>query len=125
MVKRRLKTVDEILDSLEPEKKTITEKVRSIVKNTIPDTAEIVRRGRITYGLNDKDFLSIRNDRSQVDLLFLCGSTYPSRLLKGSGMGKDLMYIKVKNMSDLDESELVRLLKEAERIARQALAKGR
>ena len=120
MVKRRLKTVDEILDRLEPEKKTITEKVRSMVKNTIPDTAEIVRRGRITYALNDKDFLSIRNDQSKVDLLFLCGSTCPSRLLKGSGMGKDLMYIKVKNMSDLDESELVRLLKEAERIAIQA-----
>jgi hypothetical protein len=120
MVKRRLKTVDEILGSLEPEKKTITEKVRSIVKNTIPAAAEIVRRGRITYGLNDKDFLSIRNDRSQVDLLFLCGPTCSSRLLKGSGMGKDLMYIKVRNMSDLDESELVRLLKEAERIARQA-----
>jgi hypothetical protein len=66
MVKRRLKTVDEILGSLEPEKKTITEKVRCIVRNTIPNAAEMVRRGRITYGLNDQDFLSIRNDRSQV-----------------------------------------------------------
>jgi hypothetical protein len=35
-------------------------------------------------------------------------------------MGKDLMYVKVRNMSDFDESEFVRLLKEAERIARQA-----
>jgi len=119
MLKRRLKTVDEILDSLEPEKKTITEKFRRIVKNTIPGTAEIVRRGRITYVLNDKDYLSIRNDRSHVDLLFLCGGKCASHLLKGSGMGKDLMYIEVRNMSDFDESEIVRLLKEAERIARQ------
>ena len=118
MVKLNKKTVDEILSNLEPGRKEITEKFRSMVKNTIPDATEIVRRGRITYILNGKDFLSIRTAQSHVDMLFVCGTTCDSRLLKGNGMGKDLMYIEVRNMSDFDESELTRLLKEAERIAR-------
>jgi len=117
MVKRKLKTVDGILDSLEPEKKAITEKFRHIVKNTIPDTAEIVRRGRITYVLNNKDFLSVRIAQSHVDLLFLCGTKCASNLLKGTGTGKDLRHVEVRNISDFNETELVRLLKEAERIA--------
>jgi hypothetical protein len=37
--------------------------------------------------------------------------------LKGTGTGRDLRHIEVRNMSDFDENELVRLLKEAERIA--------
>ena len=117
MVKRKLKTVDEILNSLEPEKKAITEKFRRIVKNTIPDAAEIVRRGKITFVLNNKDFLSVRTAQSHIDLLFLCGTKCTSNLLKGTGTGKDLRHVEVRNISDLNETELVRLLKEAERIA--------
>jgi len=117
MVKSKLKTVDEILGSLELEKKTITEKFRRMVKNTIPDATEIVRCGRITYVLNNKDFLSIRTARSHVDLMFLCGAKCASHLLKGSGTGTDLMHVEIRNMSDFDETELARLLKEAERIA--------
>jgi Domain of unknown function (DU1801) len=117
MVKRKLKTVDEILDSLEPEKEAITEKFRRMVKNTIPDTAEIVRRGKITFVLNNKDFLSIRAAQSHVDLLFLCGTKCTSNLLKGTGTGKDLRHVEVRNISDFNETELVRLLKEAERLA--------
>ena len=117
MVKSKLKTVDEILGSLETEKKAITEKFRDIVKKTIPDATEIVRRRRITYVLNNKDFLSIRTAQSHVDLLFLCGAKCASHLLKGSGTERDLRHVEVRNMSGFDESELVRLLKETERIS--------
>ena len=117
MAKSKLKTVDEILGSLETEKKAITEKFRDIVKKTIPDATEIVRRRRITYVLNNKDFLSIRTAQSHVDLLFLCGAKCASHLLKGSGTGRDLRHVEVRNISGFDESELVRLLKEAERIS--------
>ena len=118
MVKRRTNTVDEILSNLEPGRKEITEKFRSMVKNTIPRVTEIVRRGKITYVLNGKDFASIRTTQSHVDLLFVCGTTCDSYLFKESGSRRDdLRHVKIKNMSDLDESELVRLLKEAERIA--------
>ena len=113
MVKLNKKTVDEILSNLEPGRKEITEKFRSMVKNTIPDATEIVRRGRITYILNGKDFLSIRTSQSHVDLLFVCGTTCSSRLLTGRGSVNEPSHVKIKNMSDFDESELIRLLKEA------------
>ena len=118
MVKRRTNTVDEILSGLEPERKEITEKFRSMVKNTIPNATEIVRRGRIAYVLNGKDFLSIRTTQSHIDLLFVCGTTCDSHLLTGRGSESEPRHIKIKNMSDFDESELMRLLKETERIAK-------
>ena len=52
MVKQRTNTMDEILSGLEPERKEVTEKFRSMVKNTIPEATEIVRRGRIAYVLH-------------------------------------------------------------------------
>jgi hypothetical protein len=116
MVKSRKKTIDEILGSLESEKKEITEKFRRIVKNVIPVSTEIVKRGKITYVLNGKDFLSIRTTSSHVDLLFLCGTRCASQLLKGRGSGRDMKHVEIKNISDFDESELVRLLKDAERV---------
>ena len=118
MVKRRTNTVDEILNNLEPGRKEITEKFRSMVKNTIPEATEIVRRGRITYVLNGKDFLSIRTSQSHVDMLFVCGTTCDSRLLTGRGSESEPRHVKIKNMSDFDESELIRLLRESERIAK-------
>ncbi len=118
MVKRRTNTMGEILSSLEPERKEITEKLRSMVKNTIPDANEIIRHGRITYVLNGKDFLSIRTTQSHVDMLFVCGTTCDSRLLTGRGSESEPRHVKIKNMSDFDEPELIRLLKEAERIAK-------
>jgi hypothetical protein len=118
MVKRREKTVDEILSDLEPRRKEITEKFRLMVKKTVPDATEIVRRGRIAYVLNGKDFLSIRTAQSHVDLLFVCGTTCDSRLLTVRGSESELRHVKIKNMSDFDESEFMRLLKEAERIAK-------
>jgi hypothetical protein len=118
MVKLNKKNVDEILSNLDPERKEITEKFRSMVKNTIPDATEIIRRGRITYILSGKDFLSIRTAKSHIDMIFVCGTTCNSRLLKGRGSETEPSQVKIQNMSDFDESELVRLLKEAERIAK-------
>jgi hypothetical protein len=116
MVKRVAKTVDEILSVLEAGRKEITEKFRSMVKNTIPDATEIVRRGNITYVLNGKDILSVRIAHSHVDLLFVCGTTCESPLLTGRGSKNEPRHIKIRNMRDFDESELMRLLKEAERV---------
>ncbi len=117
MVKRVARTVDEILSGLEPGRKEITEKFRSMIKDTIPDATEIVRRGNITYVLDGKDILSMRIAQSHVDLLFVCGTRCQSPLLTGRGSKGEPRHVKIKNMRDFDESELVRLLKEAERIA--------
>ena len=117
MVKRIAKTVDEILSGLGPPIKETTEKIRSLIERTLPDVTEIVRRGRITYILNGKDLVSVRPTQSHVDLLFVCGTTCGSRLLTGRGSKNEPSHVKIRNMRDLDESELIRLLKEAERVA--------
>jgi hypothetical protein len=117
MVKHFAKTVDEILSGLEPPRKETTEKIRSLIERTIPDATEIVRRGRITYILNGKDLVSVRPTQSHVDLLFVCGTTCGSRLLTGRGAKNEPRHVKIRNMIDLDESELIRLLKEAMRVA--------
>jgi hypothetical protein len=117
MVRRAAKTVDEILSSLEPARKETTETIRSMIKSTIPDATEIVRHGRITYVKKGKDLFSIRPTQSHVDLLFVCGTTCGSRLLTGRGTKNEPRHVKIRNMSDIDESELIRLLKEAERVA--------
>lgn len=117
MVRYRKKTTDEIMDGLGPENKEITEKLRRAVKNTIPDANETVKQGRITYVLNQKDFASIRITQSHVDLLFLCGTSCESHLLHGRGSVKDPRHVKINKLSELDDPEFKRLLKEAETTA--------
>jgi len=114
-MKKNTKTVDEILSDLEPPRKEAIEKTRLLIKSTIPNATERVRRGRITYVLNGKDLLSIRLTQSHVDLLFVCGTTCSSPLLTGRGSKNDHSHVKMRD--GLDESELIRLLKEAERVA--------
>ena len=116
-MRKHAKTVDEILSGLEPPRKEAIEKTRLLIKSTIPNATERVRRGRITYVLNGKDLLSIRPTQSHVDLLFVCGTTCGSPLLTGRGSKNEPAYVQIRNISSLDESELIRLLKEAERVA--------
>jgi len=116
-MKKNAKTVDEILSNLEPPRKEAIEKTRLLIKSTIPNATERVRRGKITYVLNGKDLLSIRLTQSHVDLLFVCGTTCGSPLLTGGGSKNDPAHVKLRGISGLDESELIRLLKEAERVA--------
>jgi hypothetical protein len=89
-----------------------------MVKNITPGATEIVRGGRIAYVLHGKDFLFIRPSQSHVELLFVCGTTCSSRLLTGRGSVGEPSHVTIKNMSDFNESELMRLLKDAERIAK-------
>jgi len=117
MVRYRKRTTDEIMDGLETENKEITEKLRRLVKNTIPDATETVKHGKITYVLNQKDFVTIRITQSHVDLVFLCGTSCESHLLHGRGSAKDPRHVKINKLSELDDSEFKRLLKEAETIA--------
>lgn len=117
VVKRKLRTVDEILDRLEPEQKEVANKLRSTIRATVQEVTETVRRGRITYVLNDKDFLSIRPTKSHVDLLLLCSFRCESHLLRGTGTGRDLRHVEIRTMKNFDEPELIRLIREAQRIA--------
>ena len=113
MVKSKSKTFEEILGKLSSKQKEIAEKVRAIIKNVLPDVVEIVRRGKITYVLNDKDFASISLYKDHVDLDLVAGTKVGSDLLKGRGTGKDVRHIKITTMKNVEEPEFTRLLRDA------------
>ncbi len=117
MVKSKPKTTEEVLSKFEPKQAEIAQKLRSIVKTALPDASETVRRGVITYILNDKDFATINSYEDHVDLGLFAGSRIDDEHLKGTGLGKDIRHIKIVSMKKLDEAEITRLLKEAAAVA--------
>ena len=117
MVKTKPKTADEIFSKVDDDKKLIAEKLRTFIKATLPKATEIVRRGRITYTLDGKDFAGIRLTKQHVDLLLMHGDSLSSPRLKGQGTIGDPKHIEVNTLKNFDENEAKRLLKEAAAIA--------
>ena len=117
MVKSKEKTIKEILNKLDLRQKEITEKLRSLIKKTVPDAVEMVRQGKITYAISGKDFAWISESKNHVDLDFVCGTRLGSVNLKGRGKGRDIRHIKINAVANIDKKELLRLLKEAAELA--------
>jgi hypothetical protein len=117
MVKSKPKTIEEILRKFEPDQTAIAERLRTIVKATLPKASETVRRGVITYVLDGKDFAMVRLFKDHVDLGLASGAKIDDKKLKGRGKGKDLRHIKIASSKTLNEAEITRLLKEAAAIA--------
>ena len=113
MVKSKPKTVEEALNKAQDKDKQVAYKLRILVRNVVPKAAEIVRRGRITYTLNEKDFAAIRLTQQHVDLLLFGGQRLSSSLLKGTGSLKDPRHIRVTALATFDQAEATRLLKDA------------
>jgi hypothetical protein len=113
MVKSKEKTVGEILNNLDLKQREITEKLRSLIRTTVPDAVEMVRQGKITYVLSGKDFAWISQSKDHVDLDFVCGTRLGSVHLKGRGKGKDIRHIEISTINNIDEKQLPRLLKDA------------
>ena len=116
MVKSKPKTVEEILNRLDLRQKEITEKLRSLIKRTVPEAVEMVKQGRITYGISGKDFAWISQSKDHVDVDFVCGARLGSADLKGRGKGKDIKHVEINSAHQMDEKELPRLLKAASEI---------
>ena len=66
MVNQR--TIDEILGILNPNQKETIQNLRVLIKNSVPETVELVKNGKITYKLGDKDFVWISHYQDHVDL---------------------------------------------------------
>jgi len=110
MVKSKPKTIEEILRKFEPEQNAIAEKLRSIIKTTLPDASETVRRGLITYIVKGKDFATISLFKDHVDLGLHVGNKLDDKKLKGTG---HIRHLKLVSLKYVEEAEITRLLKEA------------
>jgi len=113
MVKSKPKTIEEILGKFEPEQIVIAQRLRDIVKATLSDAEETVRRGVITYVLDNKDLVRVHLFKDHVDLGLLVGTRLDAKLLQGKGTTKDIRHVKIVTLKTINEAEIVRLLKEA------------
>jgi hypothetical protein len=113
MVNQR--TINEILGSLPPTQKETIQNLRVLIKNTVPETVELVKNGKITYKLGDKDFVWISHYQDHVDVEFAMGASLDSNLLKTRGVAEkndNLRHISIGNY-DRTKPELAKLLKQA------------
>lgn len=108
------KSVDAIIKNLNPQKKALAEKLRAIVKKTLPNAEETIKWGNITYLLDGKNLAWLLFYRDHVDLGFFMGAKLRSRLLEGTGKG--LRHIKVRTPANINVPEFSRLLKQAAKL---------
>jgi hypothetical protein len=113
MAKSKPKTIEEILRKFDPAQTAIAERLRNLVKATLPDALETVRRGVITYVVDGKDFATVHLFKNHVDLGLSSGAKIDDKRLKGTGEGKDVKHVKIVSAKTLNEAEITRLLKEA------------
>ncbi len=109
------RTIDEILGKLQPAQKETIQNLRVLIKNTVPETLELVKNQKITYKLNEKDFVWISHYQSHVDLEFSMGASLDSNLLKTRGVAEkndNVRHITVSNF-EKTKHELTKLLKQA------------
>ena len=108
-------TIDEVLVSLNPAQKETLQNLRLLIKNTVPETFELVKHGKVTYKLGEKDFVWISHFQGHVDLEFAMGSSLDSELLKRRGtaeQNQNIRHVSVGNFGKI-QAELTRLLKHA------------
>jgi hypothetical protein len=107
-MKKYPKTIEEVVFGFENIE--TVEKLRDLIKDTLLEVEEKVKRGRITYVLKDKDFLRIDLTKSHVDLGFVNGTRISSMLLKRRGRGRSWRHLEVKTPKDVENPEIKRLI---------------
>jgi hypothetical protein len=115
MPKPQQRTIDEILNILNPAQRETTQNLRTLIKTAVPETVELVKQGKITYKLGDNDFVWITQTKKHMDLEFAMGASLDSNQLKTRGtaeQNENTRHITVTNFT-AQKTELTRLLKQA------------
>jgi hypothetical protein len=76
----------------------------------LPLAKETVKRGSITYTIEDKNFVRIRSYKNHLDLGFFNGTSLSSPLLKTRGRGRSWRHLEIKTDQTIDAPEIKRLL---------------
>lgn len=109
-------TVDEILNDIPPRQRQIAEELRFIIRDAVPDAVEKVRKDKIVYAVEGKDFVFINPFKGHVDLDFMCGSRLISGSLKGRGRKTNVEHLEISSKEDINEEKLKKIIKEASKI---------
>ena len=62
--------------------------LRQLVRDTRPETVELIKQGKIIYKLEGRDSVWITYYRQHVDLEFAMGSSLSSELLRSRGVAE-------------------------------------
>lgn len=104
-------TVDEYIDALESPLREITEKLRSIIRETDDEIPEQIKWNVPVYSLN-RNICSIVAHKKHVNFqLFLGGSLKDAKQLEGTG--KDMRHKKYFMESEVKKSDVQRYLNQA------------
>lgn len=109
------KDADALVNSIDPKLRGPANKVRAIVKKTLPGAVETVKWGNPVYVLNGKNFAMIMLSYSDhVNLGFWAGAKMKSKLLEGTGKG--MRHIKVWKEGDVKDKEFSEIIREAAKL---------
>jgi hypothetical protein len=103
--------VDSYISEVDPNLRSQFEKLRSLVKKALPGASESIKWSVPYYTLNGVAVASIAEYSKHVNLYLIQGAKLSSSLLEGTGKG--MRHVSVETSSDIDETEILRLLWEA------------
>lgn len=102
------KKIEGYIEKQESLQKEIILKVREIFRKNLPNCKEKYAWGVIVFG-NDKFYIGAIKNRVHVGFAITGLSKEEKKLFEGSG--KTMRHIKIHSMDDIDENELVELIK--------------
>jgi len=110
----KAESVNEILARLDPVQRKIADRLRKLIKRTLPESIETVKWGNITYLLASKNLVWLLFYKDHVDFGFFMEARLKSKRLEGTG--KDLRHVKIADQGEIDEKEFSRRLLDAAKI---------
>jgi hypothetical protein len=108
-------TVEELVGGLRGPQREIVEKLRGIVKETLPEAVELVKWGQPVYVYKGKNIITLMLYDDHINYGLFMGARLKSTRLEGTGKG--LRHVKVHAMRDVDEKEFARLARDAAELA--------
>lgn len=102
------KKVDEYIEKQKPPQKAICIKLRKILFKTFPDVKEQMKWGVPSYAGGAYYFVALA---THVNLGFSIKGLSREKIALFQGSGKTMRVIEIKSEKDIDEKQIVRLLK--------------
>ena len=111
----QMSDVDDYVSKVDPKLRSQFQTLRSIIKKALPGAFEAVKWGVPFYSLDGVGVAALADYSEHLNLALMHGAELSSDLLKGTGKG--MRHITVSTMSDIDEKEITRVLREAGALA--------
>ncbi|MDQ3021160.1 MAG: DUF1801 domain-containing protein [Bacteroidota bacterium] len=111
----KAKDVDDFLNKIDPARKEDMSKLRKIIKKTLPKATESLQYGMPAYEIGGKGIVAFNSQKHYMSLYVEPKSVLKYKeLLKGLSCGKSC--IRFKNLNQLPQSTIVKLLKDTKQV---------